>query len=148
MEQRASSTIQAAYLYRGMQASAPNGATPLLGNDAGFELGVRDGEFQLNPMLLVEPGSGGMSTSNTAAGVPNFTVSRSYNGGSHNTANQNQQAFRWKWRFDDANLPAKLTTRNDHGTHVMIEAAEELLPEEFRRLIQGTQAQWVRLAPP
>jgi hypothetical protein len=130
-----------------MQASVPNGATPLLGNDAGYKLGVRDTEYQIDPMGLVVPGSGGMSTSNTAA-VPGFTVSLSYNGGAHNTVNQGTQAFRWKWRFDDANLPARLAMRNDHGNHVMIEPAEEMLASDYLALIAGTQANWVRLAPP
>ena len=134
-------------LYRGMQADAPNGNAPLLGNDAKYKLGVMDDEFQTAGGNVV-PGSGGMSTSNLRAGTPGFTASRSYAFGNHNTANPNQQSFRWVWEFDDANLPAGLQTRNDHHSHVHIEAAQAITPAALRAAIAGTQAQWTRSNPP
>ncbi len=60
-----------------MQASTPGASTPLLGNDSGFQLGVRDNEFTMTANN-VDPGSGGMSTSNVRRNVPDFTVSTSY----------------------------------------------------------------------
>jgi len=139
--------IQRTLLYRGMQASTPGALTSLLGNDAGYQLGVRDGEVTIENEQAV-PGTGGMSTSNSAAAVPAFTVSKAYTGGSHNTTAQATQAFRWKWEFDDANLPDELTTRNDHGNHVMIEPKNKMLLSRFRELVQSTQANWGRKAPP
>src|SRR5215213_3758768 len=66
-----------------LQRSAGNKAVtralqrkPLLGNDSGFQLGVRDAEFKIGKDGKVEPGSGGMSTSNARAKVPDFTASR------------------------------------------------------------------------
>ena len=129
-----------------MQADAPDGAVPLLGNDSGFQLGVRPSEGT-ETLGLVQPTTGGMSTSNTPA-VPDFTVSRSYTGGSHGTANQNIQPFRWKWRMNDTQLPATLTTRNDHGNHVSIEPLAAMTRGSFRAAVQGTQEQWERIAPP
>gem|GEM_PF-1824765 len=140
------SFVQRAWLYRGMQADAPNGAVPLLGNDAGFKLGVRDNEVTVAGELA-QPATGGMSTSNDTA-VPGFTVSTSYPGGAHGTINQATQPFRWKWRIDDAQLPATLTTRNDHDNHVMIEPQAAMTLGNFRNAVQGTQGQWQRIAPP
>jgi hypothetical protein len=140
--------LQRKPLYRGMQAATPNAALPLLGNDSGFQLGVRDGEFKTDTDGKVLPGSGGMSTSNARAKVPDFTASRSYAFGSHGTTDQAKQPFRWVWQFDDANLPKGVKARNDHGAHVMIEAAEAMTPDELRSKVQGTQGQWARSDPP
>jgi len=49
--------LQRAPLYRGMQASAPNAATPLIGDSKGFQLGVRDDEFKVDDEGNVVPGS-------------------------------------------------------------------------------------------
>jgi hypothetical protein len=132
-----------------MQANAPGGNLPLLGNDSGFQLGVRDGEGT-EADGHVTPGTGGMSTSNTAASLPAFSVSRSYHRGSHNSTNQTTQAFRWKWSIDSDDLPDELNARNDHGHHVSIEPAEgrQLTRNQFRELVQGTQTDWHREPPP
>ncbi len=140
--------LQRKPLYRGMQAATPNGATPLLGNDSGFQLGVRDGEFSTDKDGKVVPGSGGMSTANVRAKVPDFTASRSYAFGSHGTTDTSKQPFRWVWQFDDANLPKGVQARNDHGNHVMVEAAEAMTPDELRTKVQSTQGNWARSDPP
>ena len=140
--------LQRKPIYRGMQADAPNGTRPLLGNDSGFQLGVRSGEFKLDNDGKVLPGSGGMSTSSVRNKVPDFTASKAYAFGSHATTDQAKQPFRWVWEFDDANLPDGVQVRNDHGNHVMVEAAESMTPDELRTKVQGTQGDWARSDPP
>lgn len=143
-----SRALQRVTLYRGMQASTPNATTPLIGDDAGFKLGVRDNEFATDAHGNVVPGSGGMSTANLRNQVPGFTASSSYAFGAHPTTNQGGQAFRWVWSIDDATLPAGLQTRNDHHNHVHIEAANSMTPGALRTRLHGTQAGWTRSAPP
>lgn len=137
--------IQRATLYRGMQASAPNGTTPLLGNES-YGLGARDADVTLTGDKVT---SGGMSTSNAAAAVPGFTVSQSYTGGTHNTTQTTKQAFRWKWSIDTGSLPTTLTTLNDHGSHVLVKPANTTTTlSDYRAALQSTQASWARSDPP
>lgn len=140
--------LQRVALYRGMQASSPGGGNPKVGDSSGFELGVRDDECKLEDNGDVKLASGGTSTSNTSAGVPAFTVSKSYTGGSHGTTNPATQPFRHKWTLDSARLPVDLTTRNDHASHVMLEPAVSMKLARFRELVHGTQADWAKVPPP
>ena len=140
--------LQRKPLYRGMQAETPNAARPLLGNDSGFQLGVRDGEFQMGKDGKVIPGSGGMSTANVRNKVPDFTASKAYAFGGHNSNDQSKQAFRWVWEFDDGGLPKGIQARNDHDAQGMIEAAEAMTPDDLRAKVQGTQGGWARSDPP
>ncbi len=137
-------------LFRGMQVSAVGAATPLQGNDSGFQLGVRADEYKMqDDNINVKLQSGGMSTSKVRGSVPNFTKSKSYTGGSHGTGDQAKQAFRWVWSFDETTkLPATLTTRNDHDDHVMLEPGQDMTPAAFKTAVQGTQAHWTQSPPP
>lgn len=89
-----------------------------------------------------------MSTANQRHKVPNFTVSTSYPFGSHNQTNPGAPAFRWVWAIAVATLPPGLKTRNDHGNHVLIEASIPMTPTALRYSVHGTQASWMRSAPP
>ncbi|MGP8304850.1 Tse2 family ADP-ribosyltransferase toxin [Vibrio sp. YIC-376] len=141
------STVQFVTLYRGMQANAPGGNMPLLGNNSGFELGVRNTEGTDNPGGWVNPQSGGTSTSNPRADIPSFTASKHYPEGTHNTDDNNLQTFRWIWSLDDNTLPGILVARNDHGSHYSIEPAvgQQLTRVQFQNAVQGTQANWNRI---
>ncbi|GAC1393220.1 MAG: hypothetical protein NVSMB38_20430 [Ktedonobacteraceae bacterium] len=135
--------IQYITLYRGMQANLPGGNQPLLDNTA-FGLGVRDADVTIANGVVI---SGGMSTSKTSKGVPGFTLSKSYQGGSHNMDKTAKQTFRWKWSIDTGALPATLKYQNDHDDHVLVEpAANDTTLANFRAAVQGTH--WNRIDPP
>ncbi|BAU12725.1 hypothetical protein LEP3755_32560 [Leptolyngbya sp. NIES-3755] len=142
-----SNSIQRVWIYRGMQADVANGVIPLLGNNSGSQLGVRTIDVPNAANNVVQPATGGMSTSSTGQ-VPSHTVSSLYTNGSHNQTGQNVQTFRWKWMINTVNLPNTLTTRNDHGNHVLIEPAAAMSLAAFRTAVQGTQPNWQRIGPP
>jgi hypothetical protein len=135
-------------LYRGMQADVPEGTKPLLGNASGFQLGVRPNEGRAGQDGKVQPRTGGTSTSKVRTSVPDFTASNRYAFGSHATEDPKKQAFRWVWSFDDANLPAELTARNDHDDHVSLEPKAPMERGDFESKVQSTQANWTRSDPP
>lgn len=140
-------TAQLVTIYRGMQASVPEADSPLLGNTNGFQLGVRSTEGTDNDGGYVNPASGGMSTSSPKSSIPNFTASKHYTEGNHNTDDKTKQSFRWIWSFGDGSLPDSLVARNDHDDHYSIEPAEEqeLTRDQFQSAVQGTQSNWTRI---
>lgn len=143
-----SKLISQLMVYRGMQANAPNGNIPLIGDTNCFQLGVRDNEGQEDDAGIVQPATGGMSTANDRAHIPDFTISCFYQKGSHQTNDKASQFFRWIWSFDEnTHLPPALVARNDHGNHVSIEPANgaNLTRAAFRGLVHGTQANWNRV---
>jgi hypothetical protein len=137
-------------VYRGMKANIAKGVLPLQ-KDATKHLGVRDADVPAKFIVggMVQHGAG-MSTSKVKAGVPDWSVSKSYPYGSDKRADQAHADFLWNWSFDTANLPANLRENNNHGDHVLIEPAVSgaLDLAGFRAAVQGTQANWVRVDPP
>ncbi|MGK7943246.1 MAG: DUF4157 domain-containing protein [Microcystaceae cyanobacterium] len=137
--------IQCVLLYRGMRAALEDADKPIIKN-LSWGLGVRDNDVTLDDNNYVI--QGGMSTSNVENSVPNFTISKSYQGGSHNTTDQGNENFRWKWSIDDQNLPEDLMTLNDHGDHVLIKPSNDTITlDYFRTLITDTQDNWDRINP-